>query len=168
MITLETVAIIVGVVSGVTGLLLGILNQKHQRYISRPRLVVKPCVFDFYDSNTGEIIAKAAGVMEICNIGQMPVYGSKIGFRARRGLKEILLRRGAKAAYIVKNPEPVNGVPWPGELKPQHTALFRFDLDSLPDTKKLGSAIAYTIVGDTFTASKRDMRKFNKDRMRHT
>ena len=158
------VGIIVGVVSGVSGLVLGILNHLHQRDISCPRLVVRPRVLNIYDSNSGETIAEEAGVMEIHNVGHVPVNGSIIGFHFRRGIKELLFKRGANPGGFVKNPKSINGVKWPGELRPQEVAMLRFNLDSLPDVRKLGPAFAKTIVDDIFTASKRDMRKFTEQR----
>jgi hypothetical protein len=158
---LQPIAIIVGVVSGVSGLVLGILNYIHQRDISRPRLVVRPRVLNFIDSDTGDTIFENAGVMEVHNVGHVSVYGSIIGFYLGRGI-EALLPRSMNECCIVKNPESVNGIEWTRELRPQQVAMLRFNLDSLPDAKELRSAFAKTIVDDIFTAKRRDMRKFLK------
>jgi hypothetical protein len=161
---LEAISIVVSVVSGVSGLVLGILNQIHQRDISRPRLVVRPRVLNLYDMNTGETVAENAGVMEVHNVGHVPVKGSIIGFYLRRGLKAFMLRQEKDKRCFVKNPEPINDVKWTGELKPQQVAMLRFNLGSLPGVKQLGPAFAKTIVDDIFTANKRDMRKFAEQR----
>jgi len=152
--TLQAIAIIVGVVSGVSGLVLGILNYLHQRDTSRPRIVVRARVWNLLDRDTKQI-EKNVGTMEICNVGQVPVIGSTIGF---------LRRRGQEKGLLIVATESINGVKWTDELKPQHVAMLRFKLEGLPDGDKLGRAFASTIIGDTFKASRRDMRKFAKQR----
>ena len=149
--TLEAIAVIVGVVSGVSGLVLGILNYLHQRDTSRPRLVVRPGVWNLADCQRKRI-EKDIGVMEVRNVGQVPVIGSIIGFD------------GGDKRFVIASPEPLSDVRWPGELKPQHVATLRFKLEDLPDTSKLGRAVAATAVGDMFKASRRDMRAFAKQR----
>lgn len=156
--TLNIIAIVVGVLSGVAGVagfFLGVANFWHQRAATRPRIVVRPRVWSLYDSNTGKLIAKNAGVMEVCNVGQMPVIGSTIGF---------LRSRRAKQGIIIPKPESLGGVQWGTELKPQQVAMLQFMLEDLPEGRKLGRAFFKTIVGDTFRASRRDMRKFAKER----
>lgn len=149
---IQAIAIIVGVVSGVSGLVLGILNYLHQRDTSRPRIVVRPRMWNLYDSNTGRTIAQNAGVMEVCNVGQIPVAGSVIGFTLRR----------RKGVIFIPKPESLGGVEWRQELKPQHIAMLRFNADELPDARELGRAFFTTSVGDRFKASRRDMRRFTK------
>jgi hypothetical protein len=81
--TFETISLVVAVVSGVSALVLGILNYVHQRDTSRPRLVVRPRVYDVYRTGAGEVDEKNVAVMEICNVGQMSVIGSTIRFLPR-------------------------------------------------------------------------------------
>ncbi|MCX5643269.1 MAG: hypothetical protein NTZ17_01080 [Phycisphaerae bacterium] len=153
MCTLQTIGIIVGVVSGVSGLVLGILNYLHQRDTTRPRIVVRPRVGEVHHSQTGW--EKNVPFMEVCNVGQVPVIGATIGF---------LGRRGDDKPTIISKLKCITDVEWPGELKPQHVAVLRFDLDNLPEACKLGRAFAMTIVGDEFKASRRDMRIFATQR----
>lgn len=150
---LEAIAIIVGVVTGVSGLVLGILNHKHHRDTTRPRLIVRPRILTLVDRDTKET-EKNVGVIEVCNVGHVPVIGSTVGFKAKR--------KGEKG-YIIVAPKPINGEQWPGELKPGHVVMLRMLLDSLPNAGQLGSAFATTIVGDTFVASKRDTRIFEEN-----
>ena len=146
--SLQTIAILVGVVSGVSGLVLGILNYLHQRDTTRPRVVVRPCVWSIRDSDTK--LWKNVGVMEFRNVGCVPVIGEYFGFPLRRG------REGA----ISVTPESINGSEWAAELKPQHVAMMRFKLEGLGNPDVVGRAFAVTIVGDRFKASRRDMRNF--------
>lgn len=151
---LEAIGIIVGVVSGVAGLVLGILNHMHQRDATRPRVTVRPRVVTIIDRNA-KAMEEHVGVMEVCNVGQVPVIGSTIGFLRGPG--------GDQDIFIV-TPQPINGVEWAGELRPQHVAMLRFRLDELPDGDVIGPAYARTLVGDKFTATKRDMQKFANER----
>ena len=152
---LEAIAIIVGVISGMTGLVLGILNYKHQRDTTRPRILVRPRVWNLIDRSIKKS-EENVRVMEICNVGQVSVIGSTIG---------ILRGPGQDKDHLFVNPESINGVKWAGQLlKPQHVALLRFKLDDLPEGDKLGSAFARTIVDDSFKASRSDMHKFAKAR----
>jgi hypothetical protein len=150
---LQSIAIIVGVVTGVSGLVLGILNCLHQWRTARPRVVVRPRVWNVYDEATGQTSADV-GIMEISNIGQMPVAGSIIGF----------MFRGRKGCFFIPKPESIGGAEWRQELKPQHCAMLRFKLRGPPGDHKLGRAFFRTIVGDTFKASRRDMREFARQR----
>jgi len=176
---LQPIAIIVGVVSGVSGLVLGILNYWHQRVSARPRLVVRPfvCILGV-DVEKGGL--KKAAVVEICNIGHIPVVGSTFGFlpawravdtvtthlpsRIRRGkLVQSLQERLSPYSVTFHQQEPLyTDAAWQRELPPQHVAMLRVDLRAFPEELKIGRAFATTIVGDTFKARRRDMRKFIK------
>jgi hypothetical protein len=69
-------------------------------------------------------------------------------------------RQQGKGAIIPK-PKPMDGLAWTGrELGIQQRAMLSFSLDDLPEARKLGRAFASTVVGDTFKASRRDMRIF--------
>jgi hypothetical protein len=151
--TLKAIAIIVGVLSGVAGVagfFLGIANYIHQRDTTRPRIVVRPHAFGT-DTPRGR-----GGLMEVRNVGQVPVVGWAIGF---------LRARGAGHGFLFCNAESINGIKWTDEeLKPQHVALLRFNLEEVPQGTRLGRAYAETVVGDKFKASRRDMRRFAKQR----
>jgi hypothetical protein len=154
MCTLQTIAIIIGVLSslaGVFGFFLGIANYWERRVSTRPRIVVRPRVSISMDSGHGHV--PVVGVMQVYNIGQVPVIGSTLGFVRTRGQDRDL---------VIKAPEWLSGDNWPGELKPQHSAELRFSMGDLSD--ELGRAFARTIVGDTFKASRRDMKTFAKQR----
>ncbi len=152
--TLQTIGIIVGVVSGVSGVVLGIVNYWERRVSTRPRIVVRPGVWGVFDDETKQTKGNV-GIMEVRNVGQVPVIGSTIGF---------LRRRGQEKGVVNLAPKSINGVKWTDELKPQHVVLLHFKLEGLPDADKLGCAFVKTIIGDTFKASRRDMRKFAKER----
>jgi hypothetical protein len=177
--TLQAIGIIVGVVSGVSGVVLGIVNYWERRVSTRPRIVVRPRVWNLVDQHTKQI-EKNVAIMEIRNVGQVPVIGSTIGFlprwewvraitrffpkRARSSVAKFMRGREQSKGGIIPTPEPLNGLAWTVEVRPQHVAMLRFSLEGLPDTDKLGRAFASTIVGDTFTASRRDMRAFAEER----
>lgn len=176
---LQPIAIIVGVVSGVSGLVLGIANWWHQRVTIRPRLVVRPyvCILGV-DVETEKF--KKAPVVEICNVGHIPVVGSTFGFlpawsvihtvtthlpKRIQHSKLVQLLQEWLSPYSVTyhKQEPLHtGLEWQRELPPQHVARLRVDLYPFPEELKIGRAFATTIVGDTFKASRRDMRKFIK------
>jgi hypothetical protein len=176
---LQPIAIIVGVVSGVSGLVLGIANWWHQRVTTRPRLVVRAlvCILGV-DVETKQL--KKAPVVEICNVGHTPVVGSTFGFlpawsmidtitthlprRIQHGkLVHLLQEQLSPYSVTYHEQEPLRtGLEWQRELPPQHIAILRVDLRPFPKKLKLGRAFATTIVGDTFRASRRDMRKFIK------
>lgn len=149
---LQAIAVIVGVVSGVSGLILGILNHQHQRDTTRPRIVVRPRVWHLADRATKQV-ERNVGVMEVCNVGLLPVIGSTVGFLAKTKHEQ---------GRIFVTPESLNGVEWTGELKPGHVAMLRVNFAEIEPTS-LGAAFAATIVGDTFTATRRDMRRFAED-----
>lgn len=147
---LEATAIIVGVVSGVSGLLLGILNYLEQRNITRPKLRVRPRVISLIDREEKKT-ENNVGVMEVSNIGSVPVIGSTIGFLAKR--------KGEKGILVV-SPQSINDKPLTGELKPGHVTVLRMSLENVPDPNELGRAYVATIVGDVFRCSRRDMKEF--------
>lgn len=155
----QAIAIIVGVVSGVAGLVLGILNQIHQRDTTRPRLRVRPRVLHIVDRDPDigrDMSEKNVGVMEICNVGNMPVMGSTIGFKPKR--------KGQKGLLVV-SPEPLSGDRWPSEIQPGHMVMLRMKLDAIVEPikrREVGPAFVSSMVGDTFTASRRDMKVFRK------
>ena len=167
---------VIATIIGSLGLLLSILNYWHQRVTTRPRIIVRPRVYNMARNDTGEIIATNVAVMEICNVGHVPVVGSTIGFLARWDRIHTVMKflpkrvrtfvagfmkgREKTMRSIIPKPEPVSGHTWTCEMKPQNVALLRFSLDGFSDTEKLGRAFASTVVGDTFKASRRDMRIF--------
>lgn len=153
----------IGAITVTSGLLLGILKYRHQRDTSRPRLVIR-----LYDASG--VVApnnpqkKTVVFVDICNVGQVPVMmGAVIKF---------LPKCGQQARSLIFLPEPPcdvslpNEVILPGELKPQHRAMLRFDFgpDDLPEGCKLGRAYVSSAVGEDFKASAREMRRFAKSR----
>ncbi len=160
--SITEVTAIVGAVSGVSGLVLGILNYLHQRDTTRPRIVVR--LFDMSGVVAPNNPQKKTVVhVDICNVGQVPVMmGAVIKF---------LPKRGQKAHSLIFTPEPLceamsNEILLPGELKPQQRAmlLFNFGPDELPEGRKLGRAYVTSAVGEDFKASRREMRRFAKSR----
>lgn len=157
---LQALGIIVGVVSGVSGLVLGILSQIHQRETTRPRLRVRPRVLHLVDRSPelGEDESERnVGVIEVCNVGHIPVVGSTVGF---------LPRRKGQMGQLVVSPRSLDGGRWTDELPPGRAVLLRMDLRGLVapmKRKELGRAYAATMIGDTFKASRGDMRVFTKE-----
>jgi len=145
---LETIAVIVGVVSGVSGLVLGILNYLHQRDTSRPRLVVRLHAPSAHD-------LRMDAVVQVCNVGRVPVVlDGTIWFQRTR--------RQEKDPFCLTNEVITNIEKWPYKFKPQDAVWLQFNPDGLPN--ELGRAFVKTVVGDKFKASRRDMREFARDR----
>jgi hypothetical protein len=152
--TLQSIAIIVGVVSGVSGVVLGIVNYWERRVSTRPRIVVRPTVvgsvpFKGFEHLTGSVI------VHVSNVGQVPVIGAGIGF---------LRGRGPDFEFLFFETRSYSDDKWPGELKPQHTAIVGFHLGEDLQRPKLRRLYAQTVVGDVFKASRRAMRRFDRER----
>jgi hypothetical protein len=77
---------------------------------------------------------------------------------------KLLRRRGQGNGGFIPAPEPICGRAWTREIKPQDSAVLRFSLQGLPEGRKLGRAFASTLVGDTFKASRHEMREFAQKR----
>jgi hypothetical protein len=150
---LQAISIVVGVVSGISGLVLGILNYLAQRDSIRPRLRVRPRLISLINRET-KTTENDITVMEVCNVGNVAVVGSSIGF---------LPKRKGEKGYVVVSPDSVNGQAWPGELLPGRSIVLRMKLVSVSDPNELGRAFANTLVGDTFLSSRADLRKFVQD-----
>jgi hypothetical protein len=150
---LQTIVIIVGLLSGMSGLVLGVLNYWHQRDTTRPRILVRPGIGHYLVEKEDKTLAKQEpmGIVEVCNIGRVPVVGGDIG------IKEWHRGRWSDSTFNYKS---INGVEWPGELKPGYVAILEFDFRCLRG--KLKTVFARTMIGDTFKASRRDMRKLAK------
>ncbi len=159
---LETIGIVVGVVSGVSGCILGGFSLLHQWLSTRPRIVVR--LFDVSGVVAPSNPQKKTIVhVDICNVGQVPVMmGAIVGFLPKRGQKACSL------IFSPKSPSEVlpNEVILPGELKPQHRAMqtFEFGARELPEGRKLGRAFVRSAVGEKFKGSRREMRRFTKSR----
>jgi hypothetical protein len=149
---LQSIASVIGVISGVAGLGLGILNFVHQRDTIRPRLRVRPKVLALLDREN-KSVENDVGIMEVANIGRVSVIGSTVGFhRNRKG----------EMGLVIVSPQPVTRGAWPGELKPGEVILLRMKLVKLPKPEDLGRAFVKTMVDDVFTCSRRDMNEFRK------
>lgn len=154
--SITEVTALVGALTGMSGLVLGILNYRHQRDTTYPRIVVRPHVLGPGTPKANQAPG-GRGIMEIRNVGHVPVVGSTIGFLAA-------CRTDHAIFFPETETESIQGGKWTDELKPQHAVCLRFDLQEVRQAKKLGRACAKTIVGDVFKASRRDMRRFTKDR----
>jgi len=153
MFILEAIAIVVGVVSGVSGSVLGVLNFIHQRDTAQAKLRVRPAVWSIIDRDEGTVEDNVA-VVEVANIGHVPVITSTVGFR-----KPDKNRPGA----LLVSPNPINDEQWPGKLQPSHVVVLRTKIETLPNLDEVGPMYVKTILGDIFTCRRRDMRKFAQD-----
>jgi len=150
---------VIATIIGSLGLGLGILNYLHQWDMSRPKIKVRLRMTTIVDPDTMEREPNI-GVIEICNVGHVPVVGGTIGlFSKRRG-------RWCRGTFAYKS---INGVEWSGGhvLEPGRFARLRFETD-LREQKgqKLGRVFAETMVGTVFKARRREMRKF-VERQKH-
>lgn len=155
---LQQVGIAVGVVSGLGGLVLGILNTIHQRRQSVPRLRVKPMVRDLVERSHGwgerGRVEHNVGLFELANVGRVAVVGSTVGFLARS--------KGEQGLLVV-SPPALDGGQWPRRIEPGETCCLRVKLeaplqrDLLPG---LGRAYASSATGEVFRASRRAMKDF--------
>lgn len=187
--TLEITAIIVGILAGtagVAGFFLRIVGLWYQWNTTRPRLVVRPSLHCMGEVKDGNETITWYGIIEICNVGHVPVVGATAGFlpgwrwRAIEAITKFAPKRirESKAVWSLQRrefhsvtmfqQEPVRkGLEWQKEVGPQQSAMIRFNPVLLraqppikPDEPRIGRAYATTIVGDTFKASRRDMRRF--------
>lgn len=150
--TLQIVVSVVGMATGILGTVLGVLNHLHQRDAKRPRLRVRPKVLTLVDRQT-HTVQKDICLMEVSNIGQVPVLGSHVGFLGKR-----------KGPYhSVLAPESINGTNWMIDFKPGQVALLRMRIDDLASVDNWGRAFACTLVDDRFVCTRRDMKKFRKE-----
>lgn len=180
------VTAVIGAVSGLSGLALGILNYLHQRDKSRPRLVVRPYLLCMGEVKDGKEVTTWQGIIEVRNTGHVPVVGATVGFlpgwrwrlitavtkHLPRHIRESTLvwslQRNEWHSVTVYQEEPVRkGLEWQQEIAPQHIAMVRFNPVLLraqppliPEEPRIGRAYARTVVGDVFRASRRDMRRF--------
>lgn len=147
--TLESIAVIVGVVSGVSGVALGLVNLWLRWATTRPRLVIRLA------GPMRGLSTPAVCFVQVCNVGHVPVRMlRRIGF---------LPKRGQKGSFVISAvPEEGGRVTDELELSPQHAATLRFDMDSVPPGRKLGRAFIESVIGDKFMANRRDMRRFSQ------
>lgn len=156
---LQAIGIMVGVVSGIAGLVLGILNHVHQRDTTRPRLRVRPRIMHIVDRDPdigSDMSEKNVGVMEICNVGNVPVIGSTIGFLSKR--------KGGKGLLVV-SPSSLTGDRCPCQIQPGHMVMLRMKLNGVVEPVvrgEVGRAFVSSAVGDTFRASRKDMSQFRE------
>jgi hypothetical protein len=154
--SLPVIAVIISVIAviiSVSILAVAVLNYWRHRNAGRPDLVVRPHARYFPDPYKPN--QRYVGFMEVHNKGGASAIDWTIGFLPRRRQdKEIPLVGWLQDAEL----------PLWGEFKPQVHAEPQFKLEGLPDTDKLGRAFARTKGGDTFKASRRDMRIFAKER----
>ena len=149
----------VGILAGTVGVVLGIINYRHQRDVSHPHLRVRPLIRVLVDRDAppGEGISSDMGIMEIANVGHLPVHGSTIGFSGRK--------KGG-TGFIVIGPQPIDGGSWPREIVPGTVVWLQFKLDSIAEHVESGDArraFATSIVGDSYESSRRDMKRFREE-----
>lgn len=140
----ETTAII-GAVTGVSGLLVGILNWWHQRVSTRPHIKVRPHVL-----GSGK-----RGIVVISNVGHVPVFGDHIGWLGKH--------RDDKGHVLLPDEQSIDDK-WTSNhvLMPQDGDCASFKLDDLPKEQEVGVIYAQTIVGDRWKAGRRDMWRFRR------
>ena len=160
---LEQVGIGIGIVTGVSAFVLSIINHRHLRDTTQPRLRVRPRVMHIVDCEPQigrDTTEHNVAVMEVMNVGSVSVVGSMIGFSSPNWW--------SKKGMVINRPSTLGGQPWPGELAPGHSVLLRMEVKSLIEPMKegqVGRAFVNTMVGDAFQASRRHMRAFRKSVM---
>ena len=156
---IQTAAIIIGMTTGIAGLVLGIINTIHQRSTVRPRLRVEPSIYQLIKRGIPgdpRNIEHNVGGMTIYNIGNVPVVGVAIGFRRKQ--------TDAGDLCIITT-SAINGAEWPAEILPGHSITLRMESDQLRkhfDEGTLGTAYVRTAVGDLFFASRKASRRFQE------
>jgi hypothetical protein len=149
--TLQAIGIIIGVASGVSGLVLGILNYLHQRDTTRPRIVVR---LTRLPAKTPQQWTNVCFV-QVSNVGQVPVM--------MKPIITLLPKRGQKDSLVVSfTPIKGGGLTDEFELNPQHAAWREFSLDKWPEGRELGRAFVKSVIGDKFEASPREVRRLTK------
>jgi hypothetical protein len=154
---LEQAGILTGVIAGVGGLALGVLNWFQQRSESRPRLRVRFSIMTMIDRTHGPggQVEHGVGVVEVANVGRLPVVASLVG-----------VKTGGPTGALVVSPTSFGGEGLPTEIAPGHVCHLRCNVDSLQDaarTRKLKRAYVKSAVGDIFHGSRKEARQFARD-----
>jgi hypothetical protein len=157
---LEQTGLLTGVVSGIGGLALGILNTVRQQAESKPRLRVRFGIRTLVDRTHGPggPIEDNVGIVEIANIGRVPSTPSLVGIHVMRN-KDL----------IVMTPDAFDGGPFPREVLPGRTCILRFDVKSMREAargRRWKRAFVTSQVGDTFYGRRSEARKFQDELLR--
>ncbi len=152
---LQEAGIIVSMALGLFGTVLGILNFRHQRNLTQPRLLVEPRIMTLIgETFTGERTTEPdKGVVQIKNVGHIPVKGSSIGVLGKRGHKDGLVVR-----------PQVLGTDWP-DLRPGKAVMLGFNLEQFlaeNDVDRVSAFVVQTVIGDTFRSRRGAMRRFRE------
>jgi hypothetical protein len=156
---LEQGGILVGVIAGVGGLVLGVVNTLYQVRESKPRLRVRPFVRDLVSRYGNPLVRSEVErdvvCVELSNVGKVPIRGSLVSFEGGRG-------RDA----IVMAPRAIDEKPWPGLIEPGESRVLGVDLHTTVE-QVLGRNMKRTRmisqVGDSFRSSRSDMRRFKRE-----
>lgn len=160
---LGQLAITAGVVFGLVGTVLGIMNTVHARRESRPRVRVRPRITIIVSrsrSRANNTVEHDVGLMELSNTGKIPVKGAMIGFLPKKRLGFLTTNRQGR---IVVTPDAADGGPWPRQIDPDGSCSVRFDLGSLLSgdyRKELGPAFMKSESGRIFKSRRKDLRSF--------
>jgi hypothetical protein len=151
---LQDWGIAVGVVSGVGGLAIGIMNAIHQYHYNRPHLQVRFNVRTLIDRTFGPggEMEEDIGVLSIVNIGLLPAVPSSVGIR----------RTDGDTIYVV-SPQSIGGGDFATQLDPGHARALRCILHDLMEPARNGQlrrAFVVTQAGDVFYGTRKEMRKF--------
>ncbi len=154
---LTALGILTGVATGVAGLVLGILNHVHLRNTTRPRVEVHARIRHIIDPNPtvgSDRNARNVGLMEIRNVGHIPIVGSLIGF---------MPPTESGKAIIIYAPTTVGGSEWGEPLLPGQCTMLQFKWEELivpMNAGTLGRAYAQTAIGDNFKATRESHKQF--------
>lgn len=155
---LTALGILTGVVTGVAGLVLGILNHVHLRNTTRPRVEVRARIGHIVDRNPtigSDRSARNVGLLEIRNVGHIPIVGSLVGFMPPT-------EESGEAIFFAA-PTTVGGPEWGGTLSPGQCTMLQFKWEDLivhMNAGILGRAYAQTAIGDNFKASPDNHKQF--------
>jgi hypothetical protein len=151
---LEQGGLLTGVVSGIGGLALGVVNTIRQQADNKPRLRVRFAINTVIDRTfgLGGPIEENVGLVEIANTGRVPSTPSVVGIHATRH----------KHLFVV-SPDAFDGGPFPRELQPGRTCLLKFNVGSLREAaqgQRWKRPFVTSQIGDTFYGRRSEARKF--------
>jgi hypothetical protein len=156
---LQQLSLVTGFVTGVAGLTLGIVNLWLRIAETRPKLRIRPRLWSVVgekDDGTRNVIERDACVLEVANVGRVPVRAGTICIRYK----------GTKVGAMLPFSDALDQRPWPAEIEPGEVRHIRMGTrESVMEwivQKDTARVVLQSLVGDMFEASKKDMASFRE------
>lgn len=163
--TLQQTGILVGVASGITGMLLSILNFIRISRESKARVRVSPVVQTLiarYNDPSKNQIEGTGAFVKVVNTGRVAIKIELVAMTSSRWW--------SKQGYICVTPKTFSGSRWPLVLESGDQELISFKLSKLLENgdfpSKVGRVYVRSTLGRKYKCGWRTMRRFKKDAVR--